>query len=298
MATSLTLIAAGFSSLLEQHETFRTALADLAVNKTSPPRADVEGCVASLMDVPDPLPGAALTWALDFDTPMPGVVLRADPVHLQAMANGLLLERYSESLSAAEREALATALASTCEAVGGTLMPAQSGRWYLCLPKPPDASFTSPARAAAAGMAGAMPQGPDGANWTRLLSDMQIELHHCAFNEARLEAGSPAITSLWFWGLSQEVVTPSLMLRGGDHPVVEILGGPRVPVAAHPETDAVEVWDLPGEGAESEVQRGLTGLRERTLASLRLIDPGVQQWTVTRRPSALDRAKRLLRLTT
>ena len=145
-----------------------------------------------------PVPAGALTaYAHGID---PGVDhwLRADPVHLRADRNNLLLiPNQAFSITEAEARALAAALApllaGKCE-----LQPVRPDQWCLRIVggAPGDAGETPPVDLAGANIDPHLPP----KQWLALLTELQMALYGSSVNTAREERGDPAINSLWLWG--------------------------------------------------------------------------------------------------
>src|SRR5512133_328324 len=45
-----------------------------------------------------------------------------------------------------------------------------------------------------------LPTGADASAWRQTFNEIQMVLHGLPLNEERVDAGSPAINSVWFWG--------------------------------------------------------------------------------------------------
>ena len=164
-------------------------------------------CRAFGLEESSSLPAGALTaYAHGMD---PGVDhwLRADPVHLRAGRNGLLLiPNQAFSIAAAEAQGLAAALgpllAGKCE-----LHALRPDQWCLRLGggAPGDAGETSPVDLAGANIDPHLPP----KYWHPLLTELQMALYDSPANTAREERGDPAINSLWLWGAGKLPATAS-----------------------------------------------------------------------------------------
>ncbi len=146
-------------------------------------------------------PVAAVTHFIDTGERDDGWYLRADPVHLRADLNKLILfDAGTFSLSEEEARSLAGEVRGLLDRVGGELSVPAPGRWYLRLSRPPDIRTSSLGSVAGRGVHDRLPQGDAGADWRGLLNEIQMTLHLSPVNQARGERGEPAVNSLWFWG--------------------------------------------------------------------------------------------------
>ncbi len=146
-------------------------------------------------------PVAAPTYLEDFGELPAGYCLRADPVHLRADASGLVLfDAASFELSHAESQALSSTLASHLAQDGWLLRLRHPQRWYLSGGEPQDLiTLPLPAVRGSAVPAVAF-TGGDACAWTTRLNEIQMLMHTHPVNQARAEAGRPAVNSLWLWG--------------------------------------------------------------------------------------------------
>lgn len=146
------------------------------------------------------IPAGAVTRQLDAGDARQGHWLRADPVHLSAGTNLVLTAHGDLGLSDGEREALAKSLSDCASAHGLDFSAPTAGRWYLR----GDAQFrvrtTPPDELLQRDVIHAEPRGDDEAFWRRLLSEMQILLHHHPVNESRRREGRVPVNSVWPWG--------------------------------------------------------------------------------------------------
>jgi len=144
---------------------------------------------------------ASITLLADGGTPDAAYWLRADPVHLQAQRDQLVLVDGSQlAISAAEADALTESLNRHFAQDNLKFMPLHPTRWYLALAAAP-ALATQPLPAVAGkGINASLPRGADGLRWNQLATEMQMLLHAHPVNQAREAQGQPPINSVWFWG--------------------------------------------------------------------------------------------------
>jgi hypothetical protein len=203
-------------------------------------RGDVEtvtaGSDAQLLrhfDVlPRGLPVAALTRQLDCGDAEHSVWLRADPAQVRAdLGSGRLMACGGFGLTREEAESLVRPLRILFGDEGCPISVGAPERWYLMLPRESRLpAFVPPEQVLGDDIYPHLPDGDLGRRWRRLLNEAQILLHNHPVNVARLEAGKPAVNSLWFWGagalpdhvrthqrevLSDEAVLRALCARAG-----------------------------------------------------------------------------------
>lgn len=126
--------------------------------------------------------------------------LCADPVGLSFAREHLLLADASTlDVAAAEAERLIVDLNRDFSELG-RFEAGTPERWYLCTHAPVATRFAPLAAVVARPLAHHLPEGPDAAQWHRLINELQIWLHNHAVNREREAAGRPLLNSLWFWG--------------------------------------------------------------------------------------------------
>lgn len=149
-----------------------------------------------------PLPAAALGLVGEGAEPAPqGVWLRADPVHLRA-------DRDRVMLFAPPRIALdqteAASLVAECNRFlaqdGLALRALAPQRWYLG-----GSAHTHLEAAPLCAVNGRyiddyMPRGADARRWLALLTELQMLLHGAGANMTRESEGRASINSVWLWG--------------------------------------------------------------------------------------------------
>jgi len=176
------------------------------------------------------LPVAPLTLALDLPEAQHGYWLRADPVHLRANRDELLLSDAGLlDITQAEADALAAAINALIAEDGLTLHAATPTRWYLHVPADPVLSTTPLASVVGRSIDGCLPQGTDAMRWHRLLNEIQMLLYTQPVNDARFDAGKPQINSLWLWGggiypLADLPEAPADLVHGDDALVRALVG--------------------------------------------------------------------------
>lgn len=146
-------------------------------------------------------PVAAVTRYLDTGERDAAWYLRADPVHLRADMNKLLLfDADAFPLSPEEARALAAEAGPTLAGMDGELIVGDPRRWYLRLSRPAAVRTRCLSEVVGRDLQPLLPQGERGSEWRRLLNEVQMVLHVSPVNQAREARREPAINSLWLWG--------------------------------------------------------------------------------------------------
>lgn len=214
--TSITLVTPGllgtldigrqFQSLAEQREGMRPLEQWLARAKTLAPGVrGYEPVLLSLFGVENErggeLPAAPLTLYADSGEPPAGYWLRADPVHLQADRDRVLMTGAADrSLDTGCAASLVAELNEFLQPLGFHLSAPTPWRWYLRLPHAPGVR-TSPLQAVIGhDVHDHMPRGEDARQWRALLNEIQMLLHGSETNRALQARGLSTVNSLWFWG--------------------------------------------------------------------------------------------------
>jgi hypothetical protein len=147
------------------------------------------------------LPVAAVTRALDLGVIDKGWWLRADPVHLRAERDRLILfDTQAVSLRQEEAERLAAEVGEAYSADGWLLKAPRPGRWYLRPARAPRIRTTPLPQVVGKDIHPYLPQGRDAKAWHTVLNEVQILLHTASVNTERERRGELPINSLWFWG--------------------------------------------------------------------------------------------------
>ena len=146
-------------------------------------------------------PVAPFSWLGDGGETGARYWLRADPVHLRAERDALLLvDARHFQLEAEPASALIEALNAHFESDGLRFFAPSPSRWYVAVDRTSEI-VTSPLRAAAGrNIDPLLPKGADALTWHRWFNEIQMLFHSHAVNEAREAAGELTVNSVWFWG--------------------------------------------------------------------------------------------------
>lgn len=147
-------------------------------------------------------PVAALTLAVDRgDHNDEGFWLRADPVHLRATRDRVLLSDASVlSIRPEEADTLVAALNAYFADDTRQFFAPHPQRWYLRLNAHPQIATRMLLEAIGKDIHPLLPAGPHALHWNRMANEIQMLLHAHGVNEARAERGDPTINSVWLWG--------------------------------------------------------------------------------------------------
>jgi len=146
-------------------------------------------------------PVAPFSWLGDGGESGVSYWLRADPVHLRAERDAVLLvDARHFALETEPAGALVDALNAHFESDGLRFFAPSPTRWYVAVDRPP-AIATSPLHGAAGrNIDPLLPKGADALTWHRWFNEIQMLFHSHVVNEAREAAGEPTVNSVWFWG--------------------------------------------------------------------------------------------------
>jgi len=146
-------------------------------------------------------PVAAFTWLADGGETDTRFRLRADPVHLRAERDIVMLVDASHlELSVEVAATLVASLNAHFEQDGLHFSAPAPSRWYVSLPAPPDIATSPLSSAAGRNIDALLPRGGDALTWHRWFNEIQMLFHSHPVNADREAAGHPAINSVWFWG--------------------------------------------------------------------------------------------------
>ncbi len=146
------------------------------------------------------MPVAALTTVIDQNKGAEIDIMRADPVHLRADPNQILLfDDPSIMPSATEADALIEALNAGLSDVRLS-RGRHPARWYIHSAHALDTTTHSPRRANGHSIAEFLPRGAGAHALAQLTNDAQMILHDTAVNLAREARGVSPINSIWCWG--------------------------------------------------------------------------------------------------
>ncbi|RMG29496.1 MAG: hypothetical protein D6721_06050, partial [Gammaproteobacteria bacterium] len=143
----------------------------------------------------------ALSWLGEFGHLPTRPVLRADPVHLRADRDQLLVYGPETlGLNAEEGRALAAAFDAHFGEQGLHLEITPAGRGYLHLAAPPDLRTLPLEEVRGRPVAQFVAGGEDRTLWLKRLTEVQMLFANHAVNLRRAVEGRPTVNGLWLWG--------------------------------------------------------------------------------------------------
>jgi hypothetical protein len=145
-------------------------------------------------------PVAPYTLLADGGSPERHFWMRADPVHMRASHNGLILAG-GPGFDVSHEES--AALVETLNRHFGEAMFFQAmepARWHVRLPNAPDMQTTPPSHAGGAPIGNQLPSGPDAMLFQARMNEVQMLFHEHPVNAARETRGEPVLNSIWLWG--------------------------------------------------------------------------------------------------
>ena len=146
-------------------------------------------------------PMAPVTLLADGGDPAGYYWLRADPVHLRATRDQLMLvDSGAFSLSQTEAEQFAVAFNQHFQDDGYVLYPLRPNRWYLRLNTPPALTTHSVNAVTDQHIDPYLPSGAEALAWHRLYNEIQMLFFSLAVNDAREARGELTVNGLWCWG--------------------------------------------------------------------------------------------------
>ncbi len=146
-------------------------------------------------------PIAPFTLLADGGEPDKHYWLRADPVHLRATREQLMLvDSGAFNLDQNEAEQFAQAFNLHFQTDGYTLYPLHPKRWYMKLSLPPRITTFSVNAVTGRHIDAYLPKGADALDWHRFYNEIQMLFFSLPINEQRESRGELAVNSLWCWG--------------------------------------------------------------------------------------------------
>lgn len=189
-------------------------------------------------------PVAPLTLTIDGGEVGEGYWLRADPVHLRAYRDRLVLADASAfAVSRAESDALIAALNAHFEADGLRFSAPHTERWYLRLDADPQIATAALDDVAGAAIDPFLLRGANAMHWQRIVNEAQMLLHAHGVNEAREARGELPINGVWLWGGGRRATVPGrhFSTLTGDDPLAVALAA-HADIAAAPLAPGAQEW--------------------------------------------------------
>lgn len=154
-------------------------------------------------------PIAPVALTLDGGDPGNAYWLRADPVHLRAHRDQLLLADSSAfNLSECESHSLIQALNGHFQAEGLHFTAPCPERWYLRLDTDPQIATAMLDDVAGMPVDAHLPSGTRALHWHGFMNEVQMLLHDDPVNEAREARGELPVNGVWLWGGGRRPAVP------------------------------------------------------------------------------------------
>ncbi|MGM0676236.1 hypothetical protein [Ectothiorhodospira marina] len=207
-----------------------------------------ETTLCRLFGITEGTPAGALTrMASHPDDPLTGHWLCADPVHLEAGIDDLVLTDASRlSLSVDEAQALVGQVNEHFTHRPWTLEASTADHWHMHLSEATDPGLQTTPLSAAVGqrISQLLPRkSPRADVWLQDLNELQMLLFPASVNQEREGRGLKPVNSLWIWGeapLPTAPAQPPLAAAFGQGPLLEgLCRWARVPCQALPENAQV-----------------------------------------------------------
>ena len=148
------------------------------------------------------VPVAAVTRIVDNNHDASGNWLRADPVHLGADRNGLILmDSFILNLSQHDAIAIAAEVSKVIGEYGWSIEVPFEDRWYIRIEDGLDLTTSELSSVVGNDIVGHLPRGKDSPKFHKIMNEIQMQLHSADINQFREKNGELPINSIWFWGL-------------------------------------------------------------------------------------------------
>ena len=149
-------------------------------------------------------PIAAISRLTDDNQHPEGIWLRADPVHVRADRDGLILiDNNQFTISQHDALALAADINKILKPYEFELEVPTPYRWYLRIKDDLNIRTTPVDSIVGRDILPFMPNGDDRINLIQLMNDIQMTLHDSDVNKKREQEKMLPINSLWFWGCGE-----------------------------------------------------------------------------------------------
>ncbi|MGB5297791.1 MAG: hypothetical protein WBN48_03570 [Thiogranum sp.] len=130
-----------------------------------------------------------------------GYCLRADPVHLQVDAGGLILfDASTFPFSKQESQALSGSIANFLSKDGWHLNANHTQRWYLYGGNSQQLTTLPLSLVRGKSVGDLLPHGQDASEWLSRCNEIQMLMYSHPVNQQRAAQGLPLVNSLWIWG--------------------------------------------------------------------------------------------------
>ena len=198
----LALLVPGMLAISAERLAAMPALEHLACY-AEPPRGEPRGIAAALfalLGLAGDTPIAPLAMLGSGGDPRDDYVLCADPVHLVADRDTVLLVQRVDDVSAEEQVRLVRMLDGHFASDGLRFEARRPDAWFVRCSDAPDVRMTPLDAALRRPLFHHLPAGADARRWRTWQNEIQMLLHEHTVNAEREARGQPTVTGLWFWG--------------------------------------------------------------------------------------------------
>lgn len=202
MSKALILIVPGLLALSAQARAAMRSLSTLA-HYAGSPRPEPRGIAAALfaaLGAPASTPVGPLALLGAGAEPGADYVLCADPVHLAADRDTVVLVQRVDDLSASDADTLVRMLDRHFADDDLRFEAVRPDAWFARRRQAADIVTAPPDAARGATLIASLPRGPEGGTWRRWQNEIEMLLHEHAVNVAREARREPAANAIWFWG--------------------------------------------------------------------------------------------------
>ncbi len=149
-------------------------------------------------------PVAAVTRLVDDDHELDGYWMRADPVHLRAERDAVvLMDDSAFNLEKHEALILAADLQQVFTDRDFDLQAPTNNRWYIKLKQRPEIKTTGIHEVVGDDIHQNLSVGKDKTLWDQLSNEAQMSLHNCPLNDEREQRGELPVNGVWLWGAGE-----------------------------------------------------------------------------------------------
>ena len=202
MSKALVLIVPGMLALPTERIAAMRSLATLA-QYAGAPACEARGIAAALFSaigVPEATPVAPLALLGAGSDPAGDYVLCADPVHLIADRDTVILVRTVDDLSRDDANALLQMLDQHFASDDLRFEAVQPDAWFARRSHAPDIATTPVDAARGRKLFASLPRGVEAGTWKRWQNEIEMLLHEHPINAAREARGEAPVSAIWFWG--------------------------------------------------------------------------------------------------
>jgi hypothetical protein len=190
---------------------------------------------------------APYAYAALSGAPSAAFLWHADPVHLEPARDHLVVTALAVPPTVEESLAFLDS-ANDLAAEHGARFLRAADRWFMQTDRPWQLQPAPLAAAVGRPLQAARPVGADAARWSRLLTEIQMQWHTLAANEAREARGETTVNSVWLHGGGTWAPLPASGFTSvlADAPewrgAAQAAALPAVPGDAEPRDGALVVW--------------------------------------------------------